>query len=182
MKLNNYVEMIFLSDVKNLRSRLSGKTPRLSILSTTCILLSACIFSPSEKPQANLKPFAKANEAVVYFYRPKSSLSGLGEKYPPNIYVNQEPVGKLPNGRFKETIIKVLENKTISVHKTLRNRSYANVILQQDLDMSGAARYFVKLNYDRDIAELVVVSEDVAMEEMAKLKSMSSNEEKDDAL
>ncbi|MBL4865673.1 MAG: hypothetical protein JKY67_04780 [Pseudomonadales bacterium] len=157
---------------------------RLSLVSATSLLLGACALSPfADKPtpssQIELRSFSNTDEAVVYFYRPRNSLSGFGEKNPPNIYVNKKLVGELPNGRFKSTLIKELENKTISIHKSSKDNSFSSVILQQDVDMSGAARYFVKVNYNLGDTEpdLVLVSEAVALEDMAKLKAMADSEE-----
>ena len=149
---------------------------RLSIVGTTSLVLSACAASPFSKPELELQELANADEAVVYIYRPRNSLSGFGEKHPPKVFINKRSIGELPNGRFKSTLIQELENKTISLHKTVKDHAFSNVILQQDIDISGAARYFIKLEYNHDSEpSMVLVSESEALKDMSKLKPIADS-------
>ena len=160
--------------------KLNSLLKTLSAIALTTTFLTGCV-STQDQTRLDLKPFAKNDEAVVYFYRTRTSLSGRDEPNPPKIFVNNEELGVLPNGSFKATIIKELSNKTISVHKTIRDKSYSDVIIQEEIDLSGAARYFIKL---KDVSgygepQMIMVSEEVALKEMRKLKALAGTVEKD---
>ena len=157
----------------------------LGLIVILCLLLISCTSLTGKQPisltQPNQSHLADLSDnAIVYFYRQRSSLAGVNEEHPPNIFMNEKLVGALPNGSFKATILSELENKTISIKRALEDQSLSNVIIEHDMNFSGATSYYIKLKQNKSgEAEMVVVDEATALKEMRKLKAVPSGAEYD---
>ena len=157
----------------------------LGLIAILCLFLISCASLTEKKPisltqpnQSNLSDLS--DNAIVYFYRQRSSLAGVNEEHPPNIFMNEKLVGALPNGSFKATILSELENKTISIKRALEDQSLSNIIIEQDMNFSGATSYYIKLKQTKSgKAEMIVVDEATALKEMKKLKAVPSGAEYD---